>query len=44
MGVTMNTSLNVKGMPIDATPHHALATFFGSGMDALALGNYVLEK
>jgi carbamoyltransferase len=44
VGVTLNTSLNVKGMPIDATPHHALATYYGSGMDALVLGNYVLEK
>ncbi len=43
-GVTMNTSLNVRGMPIDCSPYHALGTYFGSGMDALVMGSFVLEK
>jgi carbamoyltransferase len=43
-GVTLNTSLNVRGMPIDTSPYHALCTMFGSGMDALVMGNLVLEK
>jgi carbamoyltransferase len=43
-GVTLNTSLNVRGMPIDASPYHALGTFYGSGMDCLVMGNFVLEK
>jgi carbamoyltransferase len=43
-GVTLNTSLNVRGMPIDASPYHALGTMFGSGMDVLVMGNLVVEK
>ncbi|UCF07582.1 MAG: carbamoyl transferase [Thermoplasmata archaeon] len=43
-GVTLNTSFNVKGDPIVNTPYQALATFYGSGMDVLILGNYILEK
>lgn len=44
VGVTLNTSFNVKGDPIVNTPYQALATFYGSGMDTLILGNYVLNK
>jgi carbamoyltransferase len=43
-GVTLNTSFNVKGDPIVNTPYQALATFYGSGMDVLIMGNFVLEK
>jgi len=43
-GITMNTSFNVKGDPIVNTPYHAISTFFGSGMDTLIMGNYVVEK
>jgi carbamoyltransferase len=44
VGVTMNTSFNVKGDPIVNTPFQALATFYGSGMDTLVIGNYILNK
>ena len=43
-GVTLNTSFNVKGDCIVNTPYHALATFYGSGMDTLIMGNFVIEK
>ena len=42
--VTLNTSFNVDGQPIVNTPRQAIATFFGSGLDALVLGHRVLEK
>ena len=40
----LNTSLNVKGEPIVCTPEDALRCFFGTGMDALVLGDYLVEK
>ena len=40
----LNTSLNVKGEPIVCTPDDALRCFFGTGMDALALGDFLVEK
>ena len=40
----LNTSFNVKGEPIVCSPTDALRCFFGSGMDALAIGNFLLEK
>ena len=42
--VSMNTSFNVKGDPIVNTPFQAISTFFGSGMDTLVIGNFVLNK
>jgi carbamoyltransferase len=44
IGVTLNTSFNVKGDPIVNTPFQALATFYGSGMDTLIIGNFVINK
>ena len=44
VGVCLNTSFNVNNEPIVNTPREAVATFFGSGMDCLVLGNYVIEK
>ena len=40
----LNTSFNVKGEPIVNTPQDAVRTFYGSGLDALAIGNFWLEK
>jgi carbamoyltransferase len=34
----------LKGEPIVNTPKEAFHTFSQSGMDVLALGNYVIEK
>jgi carbamoyltransferase len=40
----LNTSFNIKGQPIVEKPLEAISTFFGTGMDSLILGNYLLEK
>jgi carbamoyltransferase len=42
--VIMNTSFNLRGEPIVCTPTDAIRTFFSSGMDALVIGSYVVEK
>lgn len=42
--VLLNTSFNVRGEPIVNSPSDALNTFFNSGIDALFLGDYILEK
>jgi carbamoyltransferase len=45
-GVPMliNTSFNVMGEPIVNTPADAVRCFYSCGMDALALGDYILRK
>jgi carbamoyltransferase len=43
-GILLNTSLNVKGEPIICTPLEAIRCFYGNGLDALALGPYLLVK
>ena len=40
----LNTSFNVKGEPIVCSPTDALRCFYGTGMDALAIGSFLLEK
>lgn len=42
--VIMNTSFNLRGEPIVCTPTDAIRTFFSSGMDALMIGNFLVEK
>ncbi len=42
--VIMNTSFNLRGEAIVNTPTDALRTFFSSGMDALVLGSFLVEK
>ena len=42
--VIMNTSFNLRGEAIVHTPTDALRTFFSSGMDALVLGSFLVEK
>jgi carbamoyltransferase len=42
--VIMNTSFNLRGEAIVHTPTDALRTFFSSGMDALVIGRYRVEK
>jgi carbamoyltransferase len=42
--VVMNTSFNLRGEAIVHTPTDALRTFFSSGMDALFLGGFLVEK
>jgi carbamoyltransferase len=42
--VVLNTSFNIRGMPIVLTPEDAIECFLTTGMDALFLGDYVLTK
>ena len=42
--VVMNTSFNLRGEAIVHTHTDAIRTFFSSGMDALVLGSYLIEK
>jgi carbamoyltransferase len=42
--VLLNTSLNVSGEPIACTPEDALRTFLASGLDHLALGDFLVSK
>lgn len=42
--VVLNTSFNVRGEPIVHRPEEALADFLDTGMDALFLGDFLLEK
>lgn len=45
-GVPMliNTSFNLRGEPIVSSPSDALKTFYASGIDCLALEDFVVEK
>jgi carbamoyltransferase len=42
--VVLNTSFNVAGEPIVITPTDAVRCFYGSGLDALVIGDYLLQK
>lgn len=42
--VIMNTSFNLRGEAIVHTPTDAIRTFFSSGMDALAIGSFLVVK
>ncbi len=42
--VLMNTSFNLRGEPIVASPANAHWTFSNSGIDMLVMGNFVIEK
>lgn len=42
--VVMNTSFNLRGEPIVSSPTDAIRTFYSSGLDALILGNFLVEK
>ncbi len=42
--VILNTSFNLRGEAIVHTPTDAIRTFFSSGMDALVIGSYLVEK
>ena len=44
MPVVLNTSFNVKGEAIVCTPRDAIRTFFATGIDALAIGAFIVEK
>lgn len=40
----LNTSLNVRGEPIVCTPEDACRCFMATGMDAMAIGPFLLDK
>ena len=42
--VILNTSFNLRGEAIVHTPTDAVRTFYSSGMDALVIGNFLVEK
>ena len=42
--LVVNTSFNVRGEPIICTPTDAFKCFMGTGLDMLAVGNYLLIK
>ena len=42
--VVLNTSFNVRGEAIVCSPRDALRTFWSTGLDALAIGPFVVEK
>lgn len=42
--IVLNTSFNVRGEPIVRTPVDAIRCFYGTGIDALAIPPFLLEK
>jgi carbamoyltransferase len=42
--VLYNTSFNLFGDPLVSTPRDAVRSFYSSGIDAMFVGNFVLEK
>jgi len=40
----MNTSFNGKGEPIVCTPRDAIKAFYSSGLDYLAIGDFLIKK
>ena len=40
----LNTSFNVSGEPIVCNPAEALRSFYACGLDALAIGDFLVEK
>jgi carbamoyltransferase len=42
--VLYNTSFNLFGDPLVSTPREAVRSFYSSGIDALFVGNFVVEK
>lgn len=43
-GIILNTSLNLAGDPINVSPSDALLSFKHSQMDALVIGNYLVQR
>lgn len=44
IGAILNTSFNLHGEPIIASPEDALSTFVRSGLEYLALGDHLVQK
>lgn len=44
ISVLLNTSFNIKGEPIVNTPQEAVNSFLHSGIDVLAMGNFIIKR
>lgn len=42
--LVLNTSFNLSGDPIVRSPENAVASFYNTGLDALAIGDYLIQK
>lgn len=42
--LVLNTSLNINGMPLVETPGDAIDCFYQSGLDALVINRFLIEK
>ena len=42
--VLYNTSFNLFGEPLVCTPRDAVRSFYSSGIDAIFIGNFLLQK
>ena len=42
--VVINTSFNTRGEPVVCSPRDAVECFYGSPLDALVIGSFLLEK
>jgi carbamoyltransferase len=42
--VILNTSFNLRGEPIVCSPKDAIRTFYSSGLDFLAMGDFLIAK
>lgn len=42
--VVLNTSFNIQGEPVVESPKDAIRCYFSTGLDALVIGNFVLQK
>jgi len=42
--VLINSSFNIQGEPVVCSPSDALRTFGGTGLDVLAIGDFIVEK
>ena len=43
-GVVLNTSFNIKGEPIVCNPHDAIQCYLQTGIDVLAIGDFLVSK
>ncbi len=42
--LVLNTSFNIKEEPMVCTPYQAISTFYESGLDYLAIGDFIIKK
>ncbi|WP_422081488.1 carbamoyltransferase C-terminal domain-containing protein [Ulvibacterium sp.] len=42
--VVLNTRLSIQGEPVVESPKDAIRCYFSTGLDALAIGNFMLSK